>query len=247
MQSKAFFDNQYKSYIKYANWTSNQDLILASKTMLQQVNNPRYVIELGSGNCTLLDNFDYPIRIGIDVSIKMLSLCQDQNILRINADVHKLPLVERFADLVLCRQIVHYCNLPELTNQIKGIMLSGGHLHIVQITDFDSVPRRVYDYWTGLRGVSERKHVGRKQLIDACTGSGFSVIAEDSIFLRVEHTWDDFFEKNQVQNTKEREVKDFFHSLDKDVYQLHHMHVDEKGLNYIRRLSLFLLSNQGID
>jgi hypothetical protein len=114
-------------------------------------------------------------------------------------------------------------------------------LHVVQVTDYDEVPEWWYQYWTGLRGVAGRNHINRRQLLQYAGDTGFTVAREESYSLRAEGiSWEGFFRKNRVTPDRQKEVKDFFYQAPPEVARCYQLDVDDTGLSYTRRFSLFL-------
>lgn len=243
MKVQKYFNDYNEFYISLAKWAGNLDLLELTLYMLRDVPVGR-VVDLGAGNGVLLSTLkDSQQRIAVDISVRMLLSIQDTHIEKVVGDIHCIPLRDRVADLVVCRQVLHYCDLYRALLEAKRIMTPDGFLHIVQLTDYDDVPASWYQYWMNLRGIGGRAHISHSALLESTSKAGYVLVAETSCHLHAESIpWHDFFAKNRVPSYREAEVKEFFRSTDQSISKRHELEVSEYGLSYVRRFSLLLFT-----
>ncbi len=239
-----FFDERSASYIRLAKWATNEKLLSATISILQGIKAEK-VVELGCGNGLLLNYFKQSsCRIGIDISRNMLLAIEDTDIQKIQADIHNVPIANHSVDLVLCRQVLQYCQPAPVIHETQRILKRGGFLHIAQLTDYDEIPDEWYEFWVGLRGVKGRKRLSRQKLLEYTANANYIVLKEESCYVSVQHKWSDFFEKNKVSLERHDEVKSFFRNAAPETKQTYHLIVNNDGLSYVRRFSLFLLATR---
>ena len=242
--ARSFFDGRSGSYMRLAKWASDDNLRDASRAMLEGLV-PSVVAEFGVGNAVLLSALEFPattIRIGLDISFGMLRAANGRGIHLVQADVHNPPLRSSSLDMIVCRQILHYCDSARVLEECGRVLRTGGVVHIAQLTDYADVEDAWMDYWVGLRGVSDRRRLTRDRLVSELKAAGLELCREARLALRVEHSWDDFFEKNRVGPDRRDEVRRFFRSAPVDTRDAYDLRVSDGGLAYTRIFTLLLAS-----
>jgi ubiquinone/menaquinone biosynthesis C-methylase UbiE len=239
-QVRAFFHNRADSYRRLARWSTDSNLLASTASMLTTVP-VQIAVEIGCGEGIVLRLANASHCIGIDISERMLKSCDPKGIDRLVGDVHELPIRNRSVDLVICRQVLHYCVLERVFGEIARILTRGKYFHIVQKTDFPEAPAEWVREWTLLRGIPERQHLSRDQIVSVATEAGFSVECEHTVDIAVQHTWADFFEKNCVRKSRHQTVIEFIQGAPREATSAYRLYFDEKGLRYRRRFTLLLL------
>lgn len=81
-------------------------------------------LDLGCGTGYFIKNLNYPIRIGIDISIGMLNIAREktkgENILFINADAKRMPLKDESIDLVVSIVMFHHLGSLGVADKVVG-------------------------------------------------------------------------------------------------------------------------------
>jgi ubiquinone/menaquinone biosynthesis C-methylase UbiE len=237
----AYFDRRAESYSRLAKWTRNRRLIGATLAMLKPLD-PDRVVDFGAGSAHLLRYFrTQRLRIAVDISGEMLRKADSKGMARLVADVHSVPIASNSVDLVLCRQVLHYCRQRWLVlAEALRILEVGGHLHVVQIVDYDDIPGKWYKDWCKLRNVKGRTHLSAREILQSATRAGFALRKQSTCLVPTSHTWPEFFEKNRVLSGHRKEVETFFGHADPKIVRLLRLRVSKGGISYVRRFGLFL-------
>ncbi len=237
MQAKDYFNNNADSYINLANWASDENLIDLSIHMIGKLEN-EIVAELGAGDCQLIKKINAKNKLALDIAINMLNRCDDHSLIKINSDILLMPIKDYALDVIICRQIIHYCDLEKLFCEISRVLNDQGLLHIIQIIDYDSVPEYIYDYWKRLRGIKGRRRVSRGEIKCIAEKNKFQLSEEQFYFLDCTYSWTSFFLKNNVPLMKQKAVKDYFADMDPDIKSNLRMKLDGNIIKYTRKVYL---------
>jgi hypothetical protein len=142
--------------------------------------------------------------------------------------------------MVLYRQVLHYCNPAMAMRECARVLRTDGAVHIAQLTDYANVDHAWMDYWVGLRGIRGRRWLTRDSLLSELKAAGLELCREARLALRVEHSWDNFFEKNRVSPDRRDEVRRFFSSAPVEARDAYDLRVSDDGLAYTRSFTLLL-------
>jgi ubiquinone/menaquinone biosynthesis C-methylase UbiE len=241
---KDFFDSRAESYHRVSRWATDEKLNSKTDAFLYGLSG-RVALDLGAGTGTLISRLRcFETKIALDISSKMLSQIEDASIQKIVGDVHQLELPDGYADLIICRQALHYCDLAVAFQNIMRVLSPEGWLHIVQVVDFENVPESWDQEWASFRNVGDRRHQRRSELEKCYFDSSLRVIKSEYLQLRDEYLWDDFFVKNNVSKDREKEVKKFFEMTPRDVAEEIDLQIDGDGIAYNRVFGFWLLQKQ---
>ncbi len=242
--AKEFFDSRAKSFHRVSKWALNEELNRMSDDFLKDLTG-NVALELGAGSGILITRLkNFKRRIALDISRNMLSLIEDAAVEKIVGDIHHLSLPNEFADLIICRQVLHYCDLDLAFQNIKRVLKKNGFLHIVQVIDFENVPSE-WDYkWASFRGVNNRKHLRVKDLETAFESHLFEIEKSSRLLLNERYSWSEFFLKHNIDRLRENEVKSFFLETPAFIAKEIKLTLDESGISYNRNFGLWLLKLQ---
>src|ERR1043166_7140573 len=205
-----FFDNRAASYKCVSRWAADERLNAKTDEFLDGIRGRR-ALDIGAGTGLLISRVHaFKVRIALDISQKMLLQIKDPSVEKVVGDIHYSTLADGCADLVICRQLLHYCNLASAFRNIVRALIPGGYLHIVQVIDYKNVPNWWDQEWASFRNVGKRRHQRRSELEEYYAKSSLPIIKSECLRVRDEYLWSDFFLKNNVESNREKEVKRFF-------------------------------------
>lgn len=243
MEAKEFFNNRATSYHRVSAWATDEVLNTMSDRILSSCEG-EIGLDLGAGTGALIERLkNYPKRIALDLSDKMLSEIKDVNVEKVVGDVHNLSFPDNYADLIICRQLLHYCDLQLAFSNIKRVVKRNGFLHIVQVIDYKDVPEEWDQEWASFRKVNNRKHLRRAQIEKYIDLHSFQVVCFETVDLRNNYTWHDFFEKHNVTGEQADKVVNFFKNAPTKVKSAINLTLDEEGIQYNRLFGFWLLEN----
>jgi len=238
---KDFFDSRAESYHRVSRWAADEKLNSKTDEFLCGLSG-RVALDLGAGTGTLISRISgFQTKIALDISPKMLSQIEDPSIHKIVGDVHCLQLPDDYADLIVCRQVLHYCDLTVAFQNIMRVLSREGWLHIVQVVDLDNVSESWDQEWARFRNVGDRRHQRRFELEKCYFENFLRVIKSEYLKLRDEYSWGDFFVKNNVDKEREREVKNFFQMTPKEIVEQIDLQIDSDRIAYNRVFGFWLL------
>jgi ubiquinone/menaquinone biosynthesis C-methylase UbiE len=238
---KEFFDSRADLYQCVSRWAQNETVNLKTDEFLEGIYG-QIAIEIGAGTGILISRVrNFKLRIALDLSRKMLAQIGDSAVLKVVGDVHQLPLSNGCADLVICRQLLHYCDLKTAFQSIMRILNPNGWFHVVQVIDFDSVPESWDQEWASFRNVGNRRHQRRAELEKCYMDSSLRVIKREYMTVRDEYPWRDFFVKNNVDHDLQKRVREFFARTPRGIAQHIDLYFDDHKIAYNRRFGFWLL------
>jgi ubiquinone/menaquinone biosynthesis C-methylase UbiE len=238
---KDFFDGRADSFRRVSRWAEDETLNLKTDEFLIGLSG-RIALDLGAGIGTLTSRIrGFEIKIALDISARMLSHLKDVTVQKLVSDIHHLSLPEGEIDLIICRQVLHYCNLKSSFREIIRVLKREGYLHIVQVVDFENVPDSWDQEWARFRNVESRRHLRRKELEECFSENAVHVIKSEFMVLRDQYSWEDFFIKNSIGKGREDEVKQFFHTTPANIVNDIDLQIDAQGIAYNRLFGFWLL------
>lgn len=238
-----FFNQRATSYHKVSKWAINEVLNQKSDVMLENFYG-EIAIEIGAGTGILISRLkNFENKIALDISHGMLKLIEDKNVEKIVGDAHNIIFKDNYADLILCRQVLHYCDMEIVLANIKRTLKKTGKLHIVQVIDFPNVPEYWDNEWAQFRKVSNRKHMRKHRLEKTLSSLNFFTDKYDSVVLKDSYTWEEFFIKHRIKLTEQDVVLKFFMDTSQEIKNAINLEIDENGISYDRLFGLWVLSH----
>lgn len=241
IKTEAFFNNRAAKYNQVSRWTLNKGLNSMSLEMISNIefNN---IIDIGAGTGVLLMNIkkDVP-KVAFDISQEMLNVIDDVNIEKIQGDAHKMPFPDESFDLVISRQMLHYCDVTTVFKNVKGILVNKGFFHIVQVVDIPNVPDEWDHKWTNLRKVENRKHLRKLEIQECINEFEFTELNYQEILLRNTYSWPEFYSKHRISPSDQKRTFNFFKNANDTVRNAIELELDENKISYNRLFGLWLL------
>lgn len=243
IKAKDFFNNRAKSYSKVSKWSVNEKLNTKSDEFLSQTNGD-IAIEVGAGTGVLISRLkNFNRKIALDISKEMLSEIEDKSVEKTVGDVHDLKFSKGYFDLVICRQLLHYCDLNVALENIKRVLKKNGLLHVVQVVEFKKVPENWDLKWASFRKVSNRRHLRTKELEEGFSKFSFETLRSEKIILRDKYSWTDFFLKHNISKDEEENVRQFFKETPKYISNAIKLEFDQSEIAYNRLFRFWLLKS----
>lgn len=239
----AFFNDRTALYSQYSKWAKNPDLAAASAEMLNGLSGS-VAVDAGAGSGLLLPAIPPSFRliVAADISFSMLRSIENGSVGRMVTDLHDSAFRSASIDLVVLRQVLHYCAPDRVLVECRRTLTATGAVHVVQLTDYDGVDRAWVDRWVSFRGIRGRRRLTEGDLEHYHHVAGLTIRAQRAVSVRVTHSWAAFFAKNLVSAQREEEVKAFFGDAPADTARKYHLVSSEEGISYTRRFSLLLSS-----
>jgi SAM-dependent methyltransferase len=238
---KDFFDRRAAAYHKVSKWATNESLNERTEEFVGDITGS-VAIDLGAGTGILTRRIrHFRTRVALDISAEMLRSIRDSNLKKVLGDVHSLPFAAACADLIIARQVLHYCDLSLAMASIRQVMAPGGYLHVVQIVDIPGVPDHWDQEWASFRGVRNRRHMRTAELETQFARNGLRSTRCEFLDLRDGYAWPAFFEKHNVEDKRQADVKRFFVETPGDIASAIGLQLDEDGISYSRRFGLWLV------
>lgn len=238
---KDFFDDRATEYHLVSRWATNQTVNFKTDEFISGLSG-MVALELGAGTGILISRIrNFKRRIALDISPQMLAQIRDDSIEKVVGDIHNLQFPDRYADLIIARQVLHYCNLPVAFENIRRVLTTSGFLHVVQVVDFEKVPESWDQEWAGFRNVQNRKHLRRAELERSYSENSFRVIRCEYLKVRDEYSWEAFFIKNNIDESKVAQVRRFFEATPEQIAVEIGLRIDEYGIAYNRLFGFWLL------
>ncbi|MBV6472204.1 MAG: Ubiquinone/menaquinone biosynthesis C-methyltransferase UbiE [Saprospiraceae bacterium] len=244
IKAKDFFNKRAKSYSKVSKWSVNEKLNSKTDEFLKDVKG-NIAIEVGAGTGVLISRLkNFKRRIALDISKEMLSEIEDKSVEKVVGDVEELKFPKNYFDLIICRQLLHYCDLDVALENIKRVIKKNGLLHVVQVVDFKKVPESWDLKWASFRRVSNRKHSRTKELEDGFNKFSFETLRCEKLILRDSYSWTDFFLKHNISKEDEKNVRQFFQDTPKYISDAIKLEFDKNKISYNRLFRFWLLKSK---
>lgn len=244
LNAKEFFDKRARFYTKVSKWTVNERLNKKTDKFLESIEGD-IAIEIGAGTGVLISRLkNFKRKIALDISMEMLSQIDDNRIEVVVGDVHSLKFPNNYFDLVICRQLLHYCSLDIALANIERVLKKNGLLHVVQVVDFKGVPNRWDQKWAGFRNVYNRKHLRTAELENSFEKFSLKVLKKEKLILRNSYSWPQFFLKHDIPKEKEQDVMSFFKFTPKSISDIIKLKLTQKTISYDRVIGIWLLQKE---
>ncbi|SRR6266404_1050146 len=243
ISAKDFFDVRAESYHIVSRWATNEDLNIKTDDFLDGIFG-KIAVDIGAGTGILISRLqNFETKIALDISEEMLSQIKDLSVAKVVGDVHQLMLIDGSVDLIICRQLLHYCDLATAFQNLKRVLSHHGLVHIVQVVDFERVPESWDQEWASFRNVCHRKHLRKAELESFYRNNSLGVIRREYLKLRDEYSWDDFYMKHNVSDDRRKEVMCFFEMTPESVAKEIDLRLDRAGIAYDRLFGFWLLKS----
>ncbi len=237
---KDFFDGRARSYVRLSKWATSDALNSLSDAFISNIAGD-VALDLGAGTGILISRVrGFRRRIALDLSPEMLSQIADPGVERVVGDIQNLQFPANFADLIICRQVLHYCDLGLALDNVVRVLKPGGALHIVQVIELGNAPPSWDQEWASLRGIAVRKHLRGAAISAELLTHGLIERRFETSTLRDSYSWREFFAKNRVEPGRESEVRQFFESAPPTVVNAIALETDMRGIAYDRRFGFWL-------
>ena len=244
IKAKDFFNKRAKSYSKVSKWSVNEQLNTKTDEFLSQLKGD-IAIEVGAGTGVLISRLkNYKRKIALDISKEMLSEIEDKSVEKVVGDIHDLKFPKNYFDLIICRQLLHYCNLNIALENIKRVLKKNGLLHVVQVVDFKRVPKSWDLKWASFRQVNNRNHSRTKELEGGFSKFSFETLRCEKLILRESYSWKDFFQKHNIAKNDEKKVRQFFIDTPKYISDAVKLEFDKNKISYNRLFRFWLLKSK---
>lgn len=241
--AKEFFNNRAEQYQRLSDWSVNDKVNNKSNEFLEKLSGS-VALELGAGTGVLISKVkNFKSRIAFDISEKMLSKISDSTVEKIVGDVHEMKFPIGFADLIICRQLLHYCNLKIAFQNIKNVLSPSGFLHVVQVIEFKEVPEIWDQTWASFRKVENRKHLRTTELNKYFKEFAFEILRYETVILGFKYSWSEFFLKHSIDKNDEQKIISFFEETPKYIADAINLSLNESEISYNRIIGFWLLKN----
>lgn len=239
--ARDFFDKRAQVYDQVSRWAADEALNSASDEMLRGLHGV-VATDIGAGTGIMLSRVKgFQRKVAVDISSEMLARVSDQSIGKVVGDVHALPFRDGFAHLVLCRQLLHYCDVSLAMENLRRILEKSGLLHVVQVIEIPEVPEEWDQEWARMRNLSRRQHMRRKTLEAAFHENSLETVKQRDLIVRDNYSWKDFFLKNRVDRDGEAKVRSFFQTTSPGIAKAINLRISETGIAYNRLFGMWLL------
>lgn len=239
-----FFDDRAPVYSKVSSWSLDESLNSKSDQFLNKLHG-NIAIELGSGTGILISRLNnFRRKIALDISKEMLNAITDNSIEKVIGDVHKLEFPKNYFDLIICRQLLHYCHLSTAFTNIEKVLKRGGFLHIVQMVNLRRIPKSWDQKWAGFRNVYNRKYLRASELEECFNKFALKSVNCETVLRRSSHSWSEFFLKNNISKEREAEIRLFFESTPKYISNIIKLELDKDKISYNRVFKFWLLKKK---
>lgn len=219
----AHFASRAAEYAQHDNWVNDAEALSPIVVALQQ--KPGGIaLEIGAGTGAVArarepQPTDDGRFIGVDVSHSML-VQHARYAPAVVGDAHHLPFARGCADIIICRQSVHYFDFPDVVfADIKRVLASDGRLLIAQIVPFEYPQDE--EWWK--RAVTLRQPLRRhrwtsRELVESLRRAGFTI--ESTQDLRRRTSLKGWLERYALDSAARQELLDHFRSTPPSVRRL---------------------------
>lgn len=243
IKPKDFFNNRAQKYHSLSKWVKNKEINNKTFDFIDKLNG-QIALELGAGSGVLITRVkNFHIKIAFDISSNMLSLIEDEHVKKVIGDIHNLSFLDNSTDMIICRQVLHYCNLNSAFFNIKKVLKIGGFLHIVQVVEFKNVPQSWDQEWASIRNVENRKHLRTKEIETYYDKYSLKIMRFEKIISANKYTWKEFLVKHNVNRSNESKVINFFKNTPKSIANKINLSLDENEISYNRTIAFWLLKS----
>jgi len=219
----AHFARRAAGYAQHDNWVNDAEALAPIISALQQKPDGT-ALEIGAGTGAVARaRRPYPANggrlIGVDVTHSML-LQHARHAPAVVGDAHCLPFARGCADIIICRQSVHYFDLPDMVfAEVKRVLASDGRLLIAQIVPFeDPQDEQWWKRAVTLRQPLRRHRWTAAELSESLRGVGFTI--ESTQELRRRTSLKGWLERYALDPANRQELLDHFRSTPSPVRRL---------------------------
>jgi len=238
---RSFFDHRAAEYRAVSRWSEDSRVNQTSCDFLSHVEGA-VALDVGAGTGGLLRQLGgFSRRIAFDLSPRMLEQIEDKGIETNVGDLHDLPFPDNFADLVVCRQVLHYCDLELALRNIWRVLKREAVLHVVQVVEIEGVPDEWDAEWSAFRGIETRQHMRKRVLVEALARTGFLQEREEYLTIKDSYDWKTFLTKNRVRPEDEEMFRSFFDRTPARVAELINLELTAGTISYDRCFGFWLL------
>jgi len=240
---REYFDNNSTLYIKNSIWSNNKSINNVIKEIVSH-EKPSILLDLGAGSGEVSNVLNQvKTRIAVDVSQNMLKKITSVKIIKILADIHKLPFLDNYADFIICRQVLHYCKLDVVFKEIHRVLSPKGRLLIIQMTDFENIPIKWYNEWKSFKQIRNRKYLSCKAIQSEADISSFTLIEKRGLRVNLSYNWNSFYEKyNAVNETERNIIYNFFHFTSEKTKSILNLKLTKSRVSFDRNFTFLLYS-----
>jgi ubiquinone/menaquinone biosynthesis C-methylase UbiE len=232
------FAERAAGYAQQENWVNDTETLVPIVGLLQRKPGG-IVMDVGAGTGAVAsaggsrslsgDKF-----IGVDVAHSML-LQHARHSPAVVGDAHRLPFADSRADIIVCRQSIHYFECPDVVlAEIKRVLAFDGQLLIAQIVPFEDPEDQ--DWWktaVALRQPLRRHRWTGAELVESLSRAGF--IIESIQDLRRRTSMKGWLNRYPLTSDARQKLLDHFGSTPASVRQLRDFTVIGDAIEYSLR------------
>lgn len=234
----AHFSQRAAGYAEQENWVNDTETLLPIVRLLQQKPGG-IVMDIGAGtgavaSASVSRSLSGDKFIGVDVAHSML-LQHARYSPVVVGDAHSLPFADSHADIVVCRQSIHYFDFPDVVlAEIKRVLAFDGQLLIAQIVPFDNPEDQ--EWWktaVTLRQPLRRHRWTGAELVESVRRAGF--IIESIQDLRRRTSMKGWLDRYPLNSDARQKLLDHFGSTPSSVRQVRDFSVIGDTIEYTLR------------
>jgi len=240
------FEGRSGGYDAYPSWVNDRATLVPILSTLRH-RAPQCVVDVGSGTGAVLQYLVgqwQPERyVALDVSRRMLEQC-DVPCTRVVGRAESLPLQANIADLVICRQVLHYVrNLLDALHEMRRILTESGALLICQIVPFDvDLDEKWWTTAVAIRQPLRRHLITASQAADLLKKVGYSSV--DVFFVESRSSLESWIARYPLPSLSKQVLRRHFAEAPQSVRAARHFKASADGdLEYSLRW-MFALANR---
>lgn len=155
-----------------ANWIKNDELV---RNILTDPFGENELVDLCSGTGVIAKKAQELgwVATSIDISHSMLKQAKEKGLPCVVGVAESIPLTANSADLVTCRQGLHYTNISIALQEFKRV--SRDSVHLAHITLEEEADRERWEEYFDLVNPKRRRIFAPNEIIDCCREVGFEV------------------------------------------------------------------------
>ena len=230
----AHFDGRADSYAKHRNWVNDRLSLMPIVSLLRQ--KPGVTLEIGAGTGAVA-RICGPLvpglgaYVGLDLSHSMLMHHVPQAP-AVVADAHRLPFAAQSATVVICRQSIHYFDVPDVVlSEIGRVLAPDGRLLIAQIVSFDDpVDRAWWETAMALRQPLRRRRWTSEDIEESVRGAGFAV--ESRQYLRRRTSLKGWLDRYPLSSQARQALIEHFGATPRSVRELREFAITSEEIEY---------------